>query len=87
MAGPIKPDMELQREVRRLTLRKIKSILEADNDDEFTKAVILKLAGTVLPRINEVTGEDGGPMIFQITKEIAEKNGIIDSTSSSEANS
>jgi hypothetical protein len=64
MAGPIKPDMELQREVRRLTLKKIRAILIADKDDDLSRAVLLKLAGTVLPRINEHTGEDGGAIEF-----------------------
>jgi hypothetical protein len=55
--GVIAPDRKLGAEVRRLTLKKIKAILESDKDPDFQKAVILKLASTVLPRINE---HDGG---------------------------
>lgn len=83
MAGPIKPDMELQREVRRLTLKKIRAILIADKDDDLSRAVLLKLAGTVLPRINEHMGENGEAIIIQVSKEGAEKYGISTSGTSS----
>lgn len=58
MAGIVSNDRKLGAEVRRLTLKKIQAVLEGD-DEEFKKAVILKLASTVLPRINEHSGEDG----------------------------
>jgi hypothetical protein len=68
MAAPIAPDRTLAADVRRLTLNKIKTILERpvvemnERDKELHDAILLKLAGTVLPRLNEVTGEDGGPI-------------------------
>lgn len=80
MAGIIYTDRKLGAEVRSLTLKKIKAVLEDDKNEiykkDFQEALILRLAGSVLPRLNEVTGEDGKPIIFQVSKEIAEKNNI-----------
>jgi hypothetical protein len=42
----------------------------------------LKLAPTILPRITEITGEDGSPLVVEISKEIAEKNDITPTTTS-----
>jgi len=54
---------ELAGEVRDLTLNEIKKILldtKCKNvDKNFRQAVVLKLAGNVLPRLNEHTGADG----------------------------
>ena len=61
-------DRELAASVRNLALSKIKSLLEMpevkmkQDDYELYKAVLIKLAGTVLPRLNEHTGEDGEPI-------------------------
>lgn len=58
-------DRKLAAEVRSLTLTKIKQLLETPAvertgyEDELYKAVLIRLAGTVLPRLNEVTGADG----------------------------
>lgn len=60
-------DRKLAAEVRSLTLKKIKAILEGEEND-FQRQVMLKLAATVLPRINEVTGEDGGAVKLVIDK-------------------
>ncbi len=58
-------DRELAASVRTLALNQVKDVLEdrlfAD-DTAFKKAVLLKLAGTVLPRLNEHSGEGGGPI-------------------------
>jgi hypothetical protein len=69
MAGPIKPDMDLGREVRRMTLKKIKKLFQKEEDgildsaeQKLYEAVLIKLSGTALPRINEHTGEEGGPI-------------------------
>lgn len=56
MAAPKYTDRILAQEVRSLTLKKIKAVLESDEDKEFQKALLLKLASTVLPRLNEHTG-------------------------------
>lgn len=64
MAGVTKNDRALAAEVRTLSLRVIKRVLEDNSEEnkEFKKQVILKLASTVLPRINEHSGEDGEPI-------------------------
>lgn len=51
-------DRQLAASVRSLALKEIKTVLEG-KDAEYKKAVILKLAPTLLPRLNEHTGEDG----------------------------
>ncbi len=51
-------DRKLAANVRTLTLKKIQTILEGE-DNDYQRQIILKLAGTVLPRLNEHTGEDG----------------------------
>ncbi|MEK7578736.1 MAG: hypothetical protein AAB456_03420 [Patescibacteria group bacterium] len=61
-------DRKLAAEVRTLTLKKIKAILEMpevkmkQDDYELYKAILVKLSGTVLPRLEEHTGEDGNPI-------------------------
>jgi hypothetical protein len=62
-------DRELAASVRSLSLTKIKGVLDGKlfaDDVEFQKALLLKLASAVLPRINEVTGENGGPLTVQV---------------------
>lgn len=51
-------DRELAARVRTLALEQIEKVLKG-KESEFKKAVILRLAGTVLPRLNEHTGEGG----------------------------
>lgn len=77
MAGVALTDRKLGAEVRSLTLKKIKVVLDDEyQDKEFQKAVILKLASTVLPRINEHSGEDGDAIkvAIEVAKEVAVKN-------------
>lgn len=57
-------DRELAGEVRTLTLNEIKKALTG-TDEDFKKQVILKLAGSILPRLNELTGENGGAIQIQ----------------------
>ena len=59
--GKMFNDRELAAEVRKLALNEIKKALTG-KDEEFKKAVILRLAGTLLPRLNEHSGEDGAPI-------------------------
>ena len=54
-------DRQLAGEVRDLALNEIKRALLGD-DVEFKKAVVLRLAGSLLPRLNEVSGPDGAPI-------------------------
>lgn len=76
MAAPKYTDRILAQEVRSLTLKKIKAVLESDEDKEFQKALLLRLAGSVLPRLNEHTGEDGSPINLVLSQAIAEKHGL-----------
>lgn len=60
-------DRQLAADVRTLTLEKIQKILKGKRT-KFQDALILKLAGTVLPRLNEVSGEGGGPVEITLIK-------------------
>lgn len=55
-------DRELAARVRRLALSEIEKILLRKKMDKLKEAVVLKLAGTVLPRLNEHSGPDGKPI-------------------------
>lgn len=52
-------DRLLAARVRSLALSEIQEILLQEGLTEMKKAVILKLAPSLLPRLNEHTGEDG----------------------------
>ena len=58
-------DLLLAAEVRSLALEEIKKVLLSKSNKTFKQAVILRLAGTLLPRLNEVTGKDGKDLIPQ----------------------
>jgi hypothetical protein len=60
-------DRQLSASVRTLALNEIKTILERPGMDEFKKQLVLKLAPTLLPRLNEHTGEDGDAINHAIT--------------------
>jgi len=68
-------DRHLAAEVRRMSLTRIKAILEqprvdmTENERDLHDAVILKLAGTVLPRLTEVSGPDGDALLFTLSRE------------------
>ena len=51
-------DREISARVRALALNEIEKVLLKGEGDLY-KAVLIKLAGTVLPRLNEHTGGDG----------------------------
>lgn len=67
MAGKSHQDIELAARVRTLTLEEIEKILKKPKHKLYG-AVIVKLAGTVLPRLNEHTGEDGGAIEVTLVK-------------------
>lgn len=69
-------DRELAASVRALGLKEIEKVLMQKDMDEFKKQVILRLAGSLLPRLNEHSGEGGGPVAVQISEVIANKNNI-----------
>lgn len=64
--APSVVDRELSKKVRNLALDEIYKVLSLPivkmkpDDYDLYKALLIKLAGTVLPRLNEHTGEDGG---------------------------
>lgn len=82
MAAPTKNDRILAQDVRKLSLNLIAKYLkdESEANDKFRKDLILKLATNVLPRITQLEGEDGKPIQISISKEIADKNGINETT-------
>lgn len=65
-------DRKLSAAVRSLALTKIKELLEmppvkmSADDYDLYKAVLVKLSGSVLPRLTEVSGEDGEPIKYAV---------------------
>jgi hypothetical protein len=67
-------DRVLAAEVRRDALKSIQTVLKNDKKSreavsdwsEYKKQIVLKLAGTVLPRLNEHTGGDGEPIVVDV---------------------
>ncbi len=68
-------DRKLAAEVRTLGLKKIRAILLDEVNEKYSKdlqnQLILRLAGTLLPRLNEHTGEDGEPLQVIIPQAVA----------------
>jgi hypothetical protein len=63
--APVMNDRVLAAAVRNLTMLQILDIYSGEHplwSAELQRQVILKLASTVLPRLNEHSGEDGGPI-------------------------
>ena len=69
---------DLANEARSLTLKECIKYLKRGKGKMY-EAVLLKLAGQVLPRLTEHTGEDGKPIILQIDSDIANKNEVTSS--------
>src|SRR3990167_2637236 len=69
-SGVLAVDRDLAAEVRRMTLKKIKRLFDmsvaemSERELQLHDEVFKRLAGTVLPRLTEVTGEDGGALII-----------------------
>ena len=57
-------DRELAAKVRSLTLEEIKKVLTG-KDEEYKKQLVLKMSTSILPRLNEHTGEDGRPLVVK----------------------
>lgn len=67
MSQPLKANKNLSHQVRGLALTRIKAILENPKEDyELYKNVLVRLSGSVLPRINEHSGEDGEPLTITL---------------------
>lgn len=62
-------DRELASKVRTKTLNDIHEVLTnpavAETWSDYKKQLVLKLSGSILPRLNEVTGENGGAIQIQ----------------------
>lgn len=54
-------DRELAARVRSLTMKRCEELL-TKGEGPLYEAVLLRLAGTVLPRLNEVSGPEGTPI-------------------------
>ncbi len=79
MAAPKYTDRILAQEVRTLTLKKVREVLQSEyQDKEFQKAIILRLASSVLPRLKEYLEEPKPPIpiLFHLKKELADKYDI-----------
>ena len=70
--GKSMQDRELAARVRTLTLNEIEKVLKFKRNKRLYEAVLVKLAGSVLPRLNEHTGEDGGPIQVIVPKVVAD---------------
>lgn len=72
-------DRKLAAEVRTLTLKKISKLLSTDRSEmsdwekDLYKQVFIKLSGTILPRLNEHTGEDGEKLFSDMSYERAKQ--------------
>ena len=77
MAGKSHQDRELASEVRSMVLEEIKAVLEykpSDTDDgelvlhmiALKEQLILKMSTSILPRLNELSGPDGGEIPLPI---------------------
>lgn len=66
-------DRQRANKIRNLTLNEIEKILKG-KDKEYKKALILRLATTILPRINELQGEGGEPFEIIIRMKDATEN-------------
>lgn len=60
-------DRELAGRVRTLTLERCEKVLKTGKGKLY-EAVLLRLAGSVLPRLNEHGGEGGGPVVVRVIK-------------------
>lgn len=82
MAGVISNDRKKAAKARNLILDEVIRLFETDplklSERETTRKeeLLLRMAPNTLPRLTEVTGEDGAPLIIQVAKEVADKNQI-----------
>ncbi len=67
MGAPLKDNRIKADKLRKTCIRIYQDVVDEKLDYglEFKKQLLLKLAPTVLPRINEHTGEDGQPIIIK----------------------
>ncbi len=78
MPSPTKYNKERGHELRAKTLDILIDIID-DKDNtkwgkDYRKQIILKLSGTILPRLNEVSGENGTPLQIKVIPYGGENN-------------
>ena len=77
--APSSIDREKSKKLRNLAIDEMIAFLEMpkvkmkQDDYELYKAILIKLAGSVLPRLNEHTGEDGEPLQVIIPQAVANR--------------
>lgn len=83
MSGIIKNDRAKGAKARGLILDEVIRIFEipmdviTEEEKSLKKDLFLRMAPNSLPRLTEVTGEDGEPLKIEISEAIAKKNGIV----------
>ena len=70
MAGVTLNNRKLAADVREKTLKEIQRILDSKDPEDaaYKKELVIKLAASVLPRLNEHTGEDGEKLTINVIK-------------------
>lgn len=72
--GKSMQDRELAARVRSLALHEIEKVLK-NTKNKLYGPVLIKLAGSVLPRLNEHTGENGGVIPMPILNVLLNNHG------------
>ena len=82
MAGVSLNDKKLAANVRTTALTLIKKYLDDDSEanEKYKKDLLLRMSGSLMPRLNEHSGDEGGPIIVQLSQVIGVKNGITHSS-------
>ena len=71
MAAPVSNDRKKAANVRRLLLDEIERLFVTDplklseTETNTKRELLLRMAANTLPRLHEVTGEDGGALVIQ----------------------
>lgn len=68
-------ERELAGKVRSLALEETFKVL-SNPKSKLYGPVLIRLAGTILPRLNEVTGEGGAPLVIEISGAVAKKYAV-----------
>lgn len=72
-------DRTLAAEVRTLGLERVRELFKKGKGRLYEQ-VLTRMSGSLIPRLNELTGENGGPLIVELPGVIIKKNGINSAT-------
>lgn len=72
-------DRELASKVRTLAMNETFHVL-SHRKNKLYGPVLTRIAGTLLPRLNVLSGDENQPLVITISKTIADKNGVNIST-------